>query len=100
MGHMIDDDEITRRQFMGFDVHTICCGVLYQMCGAFDCLMYVMGRVRKDRDPEREKTLAYFLDVWTLVLLGGASMAGIFIMVFYKWQFSDLNDVGFADRYL
>lgn len=76
MGQMVDnlDKDVTSKYFLGVKVNNMCCGLVYQMCGAFDCCLYTCGRMcRVEEDPERERTLAYYLDIWALVLLGVCS---------------------------
>lgn len=99
---MVDelDKDVTAKNVLGYDVSDLCCGLLYQMCGAFDCCLYACGRMfRAEEDPEREKTVAYYLDIWALVVLGTTSVITVFSLILHRWSLSFLDPQGFGLRY-
>ena len=85
---------------LGLDLGSLCFGVLYQMFGALDCCCYSISRfLGAERDVDRARTIAYFLDLWALVILGTTSVITMMVLIIYRWRFSDLDDEGFKSRY-
>ena len=59
-----------------------CCGAIYQAQGALGCCQTVFcGRCCGHRRTEYSKVVPYFLDLWTLAILGGATIVFLLTLI-------------------
>lgn len=85
---------------LGIQMKSFCFGIAYQVSGAVECLIYTFGKfLTGARDYHREKTVAYYLDLWTFFFLGLVSVVMMIVMILLRWKFSDLDEGEFNFRY-
>ena len=73
------DDDGVEDEIIGASLGHVCFGMAFQMSGALECLVYMVGKTIccMRRDHARERTVAYYLDIWSLMILGTLSIGSI-----------------------